>query len=320
MSLRIVRSIWSVLALLGLSGAPITRTPARAAPPTGTLAVLGDLDRWDESTHEQRLAAAREVDALMPGFEFTSLETFGSDAGQHDTAFFVQESTGIEFALIPAGSFTEGSTPEPIWRGDPRSPGPPHRVTLSEAFLIARTEVTQAQFEKVMGSNPSHFLGTTHPVDSVTWLEAVDFCNRTGLALPTEAQWERACRAGTTDAYGLDSASSSLDEVAWTEANSGGTTHDVAALQPNGFGLFDVHGNVWEWMADALSPYAAADAVDPAGASGSNGMRVVRSGAWSHDPERAESSARCAGPEDERWPFFGFRPVAVVHQSAAPPA
>jgi formylglycine-generating enzyme required for sulfatase activity len=266
-----------------------------------TAPVLVDLEVWDQSTPQDRLAAAQEVAELTPGFVFDRMEVFGSG---REVALFVHEATGIEFALVPAGSFTQGAFPGPSWAGDPRSPGPPHRTTLTEPFLIARTEVTQREYAKVMGSNPSHFRGDWLPVDSVTWSEAVEFCRRSGLALPTEAQWERAARAGAEGCGELE---------AWTKASSGGTTHEVSSLPPDCFGLFEVRGNVWEWMSDTLAPYEGGDEVDPRGPARPTGWRVVRSGAWSHAPERAEPSARCGAPEDMRLSYFGLRPIAVVH-------
>jgi formylglycine-generating enzyme required for sulfatase activity len=299
MSLRAVRlAFFLAVPSIALATVSISRT---SPPEGGVPAILTDLERWDRSAPPERLAAAEEVEALAPGFVFDRMEVFGP--ARREVALFVHESTGIEFALVPAGSFTQGAVPDPVWTGDPRSPGPPHRVTLTEPFLLARTEVRQPEFERVMGSNPSHFRGAWLPVDSVTWGEAAEFCRRTGLELPTEAHWERAARAGAEGCGDLQG---------WTKANSGGTTHEVSSVPPDCMGLFDVRGNVWEWMADTLAPYGGGDEVDPRGPEAPSGWRVVRSGAWSHDPVRAEPSARCGAPEDERLSFFGFRPLAVI--------
>ena len=163
-----------------------------------------------------------------------------------------------QLAIIPAGSYDMGET------------GPKHRVTL-KSFALGKTEVTQGQWKAVMGNNPSHFArcGDNCPVEQVSWNDVQAFIQKlnakTGkqYRLPSEAEWEYACRAGGQQEY---CGSNNLDAVAWYEGNSGGSTHPVAGKQPNAFGLYDMSGNVWEWVEDCYS----GDCVN----------RVIRGGSW----------------------------------------
>jgi formylglycine-generating enzyme required for sulfatase activity len=160
----------------------------------------------------------------------------------------VKNQMGIEMVYIPPGEFMMGSE-----NGD-KDERPVHRVTISQAFYIGRYEVTQAQWQAAMGDNPSHFkdCGGNCPVERVSWKDAQNFINKLNESndgfryrLPTEAEWEYACRAGTTGDY-----AGTLSEMAWYGKNSGSKTHAVGGKQPNAWGLADMHGNVWEWCQD----------------------------------------------------------------------
>ncbi len=187
---------------------------------------------------------------------------------------------------IPGGMFMMGSESSEALDDEK----PVHQVTLS-SFEIGKYEVTQAEWISVMGSNPSMFKGSRLPVENVTWQAVqiyIDNLNdMTGkrYRLPTEAEWEYACRAGTTgDRYG------DLDAIAWYPANCGGTTHEVGGKAPNAFGLYDMIGNVYEWVRECYAPYSPEPAVDPKGSSDCDetyGLyefhHIVRGGSWTHE-------------------------------------
>ncbi len=160
----------------------------------------------------------------------------------------------MKLRLIPAGEFTMGS---PGTESDRRADETQHRVTLTKPFYLGVTEVTQEQYQKVMGSNPSGFKGPQNPVEQVSWNDAVAFCRKLSelpseksggyvYRLPTEAEWEYACRAGTTTTYSFGDSESELGAYAWYIDNSGRTTHPVGGKRPNACGLYGMHGNVFE--------------------------------------------------------------------------
>ena len=194
------------------------------------------------------------------------------------------KSAGIEMLLVPPGTFMMGASPGDTQAGDDEKPA--HEVTITKAFYLGRTEVTQAQWFKVMDTNPSKFRGESLPVDSVSWNDISVFLKKAsgGLQLPTEAEWEYACRAGTKGAtYG------DLDLIAWNNASSGGTTHAVGKLQPNALGFCDMLGNVWEWCQDGYSQSAS---TTQAALETEIGARVLRGGGWSDYARSCRASRR----------------------------
>ena len=211
-------------------------------------------------------------------------------------------SVTMKMVLIPAGKFLMGE-------GEDR-----HEVTISKPFYMGVTEVTQAQYQAVMGADPSQIKGPTNPVESVSWEEAVEFCRRLSeetrkaFRLPTEAEWEYACRAGSKTGFSFGDSDNALAEYAWYKGNSAGTSHPVAQKKPNAWGLCDMHGNVWEWCADSYGSYASGASTDPQGA-GSGGTRVVRGGSWS---DSDTDLFRCAyrlniDPSSRQYATLGFR-------------
>jgi len=186
--------------------------------------------------------------------------------------------------------------------------GPVHQVTLSP-FMIGKYEVTQGQWKKVMGSNlPIIFTrDENHPVDQVSWEDFQKFEARTGLALPTEAQWEYACRGGTVTPF-----AGKFEDLYWFDGNSGDETHPVGTKGPNGFGLHDLHGNVWEWVEDVYDEgfYGKPEALgpDPVSTAGS-GDWVIRGGGWSYDAGDCRSSSRVGFRPGGRPDVLGFRPA-----------
>jgi formylglycine-generating enzyme required for sulfatase activity len=191
-------------------------------------------------------------------------------------------SIGMKFVLIPAGEFTMGS-PENEQGRD--SNEPQHKVKITKPFYMQTTEVTQAQWKAVMGNNPSYFKGNDLPVETVSWDDAQEFIKKLSAKegvkyrLPTEAEWEYACRAGSTTKFYFGEDESKLDEYAWYHNNSDGKTHPVGQKKPNAWGLYDMHGNVWEWCQDwyGADYYKNSPAEDPQGPASAE-SRVLRGG------------------------------------------
>jgi len=197
----------------------------------------------------------------------------------------LDNGTNIEMLLVPGGIFMMGCSP-----GDTQcesGESPIHQVTLTNAFYMGKTEVTQAQWTAKMGSNPSFFGGQpNNPVERVSWNMIQGFNTATSLRLPTEAEWEFACRAGTTTArYGV------LNDVAWYNGNAGGTTHAVAIKPPNALGLYDTIGNVWEWNKDWYGPISQAGITDPTGPVIGT-VRLLRGGCWEDGTGNCRASMR----------------------------
>lgn len=219
---------------------------------------------------------------------------------------------GITLVLIPAGTFQMGSDR----RAD--NARPVHAVQLSTPFFLGIYPVTQRQWEAVMGQHLGHFRGPEHPVEQVSWDDAQAFLHRlneaeghAGYRLPTEAEWEYAARAKTTGDYCFGNDVIQLAQYAWYSANAQGTTHPVGQLQPNAWGLYDMHGNVWEWVQDWYGPYTAATAFDPTGpATGSD--RVFRGGGWYGSARDCQSADRHFGAPGDRNAGLGLRLVRAV--------
>ena len=219
-----------------------------------------------------------------------------------------------EGVLVPAGTFVMGSPP-----GEARTEAESlletqHRVTISRPFYMGKYELTQAQFEAVMGVNPSLTKGNTLPVHNVSWQDAHAYCEKLGAKigrpaqLPTEAEWEYACRAGTTTAYHSGNQISDLDRVGWHAGNSGRRPHPVGELLPNAFGLYDMHGNIREFVRDFFDGKPLVDAVDPGGpANGDPNNHVVRGGAYSANAALAGNRRSAIRRPTEVLTITGFR-------------
>jgi formylglycine-generating enzyme required for sulfatase activity len=218
----------------------------------------------------------------------------------------------IEFVLIPSGEFMMGSPDSESERFD--TEGPVHCVRISRPFYVAKYEVTQGQWEAVMGNNPSLFknAGKDAPVEQVSWEDCKDFCKKTGLSLPTEAQWEYACRAGTKTRFNRGNTDADLRVVGWFVGNSGNATHPVGILLANAWGLYDMHGNVWEWCDDAQSRnYRGAPTDGSAWLGGSSSGPVERGGGWPNIAAFCRSAFRGRGGTDHRCSSTGFRPTKL---------
>jgi formylglycine-generating enzyme required for sulfatase activity len=178
---------------------------------------------------------------------------------------------------------------------------PPHEVHISKGFWLGQTQVTQAAWKKVMKGNPSNFKGDELPVERVTWQDAVKYCETIGGRPPTEAEWEYAARAGSTAArYG------DLEAIAWYDENQGGTTHAVGGKQANEYGLFDMLGNVGEWVQDDYAPYEPEAATGPVVVIKDSKWKVVRGGCWFYVPQYARASDRNWLVPVNRNVFIGF--------------
>jgi len=256
----------------------------------------------------------------------------------------ITNSIGMKLVLIPAGEFEMGSPDDD--EDASKSEKPRHRVRITRPFYLGATEVTQGEYNQVMGKNPSAFSAggsfvsdvagqstDRHPVESVSWHDAIAFCNKLserdglkpyyqfgvgarsggdGYRLPTEAEWEYACRAGSTTRYSFGDDAASLGEHAWYGDNSGAKTHPVGQKLPNAFGLYDMHGNVWEWCWDGYdeSYYGQSPTVDPPGPFRAT-MRVNRGGSWGLNLRSARSADRYGSAPDNRDLDLGFRVARV---------
>jgi formylglycine-generating enzyme required for sulfatase activity len=279
--------------------------------------------------------------------EFTGLAVFinsiclGQDA-KEEGVVELTNSIGMKLVLIRKGTFIMGSPEEELGRdkfGRDRNETQ-HSVTISRDFFLCITEVTQGQYEKVMGTNPSIFQGekaswtlgkkgkpvdtSSFPVDFVSWYDAVDFCERLSelpeeiaaerqYRLPTEAEWEYACRAGSKTSYCFGDGLDTLGQFAWytvdpEEYKNLPRKHKVAELKPNPWGLFDMHGNVQEWCSDTPEPFSAQAVVDPTRAS-EGADRVLRGGSYGHEAHDCRSAKRSVMPATIRSSLIGFRVV-----------
>ncbi len=229
--------------------------------------------------------------------------------------------------FIPPGTFRMGSSVEenPSTSGWER---PQTAVTISRGYWMGQFEVTQAEYQKVMGNNPSYYKGAERPMENVTWQEAVNYCARltqreqsagripqnSAYRLPTEAEWEYACRAWTSTrfSYGDDPDALALGNYAWYCVNSCEGTQPVGQLLPNPWSLYDIHGNVWEWCLDWWSnSLPGGTVVDPTGpVTGSD--RVIRGGGYPYVPADCRSASRFHTPPNMRIPRNGFRVVLTV--------
>ena len=237
----------------------------------------------------------------------------------------------MQLVLIPAGDFLMGPN-VPDQEGKILA----RKVTISKPFYMAKYPTTQQQWQALMPKNPSKFKGADNPVDSIQWKAAQDFCAKlaakTGkpVRLPTEAEWEYACRAGTTTDYYFGDDPNALPDYAWYEDNSNDTTHHVGQKKPNAWGLYDMCGNVWEWCNDFYIPidYTAGPATNPKGPEKGNHLsygdsHVLRGGAWHTEPGYSRSGSRggnfpCGEGGPASWSNAsrsGFRIVVTAYKT-----
>ncbi len=248
------------------------------------------------------------------------------DSIRDSTSSSVSNSIGMEFVLVPAGEFDMGSPTREkrrkLWES------PVHRVKVEKPFYLGKYPVTQEQWQKVMGNNPSYFRGSEHPVENVSWNEAQIFFrklnalensdeNNCTYRLPTEAEWEYAARAGTTTGYFFGNDESKLKEYAWFLKNSGLETHPVGLKKPNPWGFYDICGNVGEWVQDEYHiSYNGAPtdgrAWENLFSSVSTPVRIRRGGGWNGNAGCCRSAERLFAAQDKKLNSLGFRAARKV--------
>jgi formylglycine-generating enzyme required for sulfatase activity/membrane-associated protease RseP (regulator of RpoE activity) len=293
-------------AMILQKGKEVARTPWRSESVPGDYAFELRLKGYKAASVSGTLAAKNELrlNAMLEKLPI-------AEEGQAWTV----PGLNLEMVYIQPGTFTMGSPT--LESGRLNREGPQTQVTLSKGYWLGKTEVTQAQWEALMGNNPSSFRGANRPVEKVSWDDAMEFCRRLTkrersagrlpedyeYTLPTEAQWEYACRAGTTGPYG---GNGNLNDMGWYNKNSGDTTHPVGQKQANAWGLYDMHGNVWEWCLDWYRDYPGGSVRDPRGpASGT--YRINRGGSWYESASGCRSALRYGFYPGSRNADLGFR-------------
>ena len=299
------------------SGRPITITAPEGADiyidnqKAATTRYEGSLSYGDHTIYAAQAGKKTDVRTLnVP---------MGSGALQTINLAFMEAKTftvkGVQFTMMPveAGTFTMGATSEQVNPyGDEK---PTHQVTLTNNYYIGQTEVTQALWKAVMGSNPSNFKGDNRPVEKVSWNDCQTFITklnkRTGqnFRLPTEAEWEYAARGGKKSQGYQYSGSNNLNEVAWYTDNSSSHTHDVATKRPNELGVYDMSGNVWEWCQDWYGSYSSTSQTNPTGPTSGWSYRVFRGGRWYDGARNCRSSNRSGNSPGGTYGDVGLRLV-----------
>jgi len=213
----------------------------------------------------------------------------------------VNSKDRLTYVWVPPGKFQMGCSPGDAECFDNEKPA--HEVTITKGFYLGQTAVTQEAYQRVTGRDPSAHKGARLPVEMVNWSEATAYCAAIGGRLATEAEWEYAARAGAQGArYG------DLDEIAWHTQNSGGQSHEVGQKAANAFGLYDMLGNTWQWVADWHGTYPSAAQTDPSGpATGT--LRQPRGGSWGSDAKLVRASYRGFVEPEHRGGKLGIRCV-----------
>jgi formylglycine-generating enzyme required for sulfatase activity len=260
---------------------------------------------------------AEAVAGCQPGTALLTREHAAPREPTKTLTLDLGDNVTMRLTLISAGTFTMGSSRTE--KGFVRGEGPQREVTLTKPFYMATYEVTQAQYGAVVGKNPSVIKRADNPVENVSKEDALVFCStatqKTGMKvrLPTEAEWEYACKAGSQTRFGFGADEDSLGEYAWYQENSGGKPHPVGQTKPNDWGLYDMHGNIFEWCSDwyALDYYQADQNVDPQGPEEGFRFRqsVLRGGSYCDNAQQCRSAWRGTLAPSLRDGNIGFRVV-----------
>ena len=272
----------------------------------------GDDESAEEEEEEEEqndipLSSRQDSKKQIKGYRFTK--------GFNVNAIDYEKELNLEMVLIPAGTFMMGSPESEKGRFSNETQ---HKVILTKPFYLGRFTITQEQWKLVMGNNPSQTKGTKLPVTDVSWNDCKDFIKKLnanssgGYRLPTESEWEYACRAGTTTAYSFG------DNITPKDANyfdsNTGKTLAGGSYKPNAFGLYDMHGNVWEWCEDLMGEYPKETVTDPKGSSNSE-QRILRGGSFKDVGLSLRSSLRCGYPPDQASYLNGLRLARLVADS-----
>ena len=314
---------------------PVTSQPSPASTPQKPTSIPSksqSLLPAEEKSSKKMLLIPMLIIVVIAGYLMISPILSGNSdnavtvASTQDRLKTYTNSIGMEFVLIPAGEFMMGSPSNEEDRASDE--GPVHRVTISNDFYMGKYEVTQKQWREVMGDNHSYFKGDDRPVEFVLWDDVQEFIRKLNekegtdkYRLPSEAEWEYACRAGTTTRYSFGDDESRLGEYAWFgEDLDAGSTHSVGQKNPNPWGLYDMHGNVWEWVQDEWhydykgAPSDGSAWEDGSGSTwdawgdGSGFSRVFRGGGWLYDAMYCRSAYRsCSDPGNRYNYLLGFR-------------
>lgn len=262
--------------------------------------------------NEKLLRGEGATDDIIEIIRQNSPSVPGTKTGGKD----LKNSIGMEFVRIPSGSFTMGGSELN------KNEQPAHRVTISRAFYIGKYEVTIGEWKRVMGDSASpiadedkmFYASERQPVIYVSWYDAQEYIKRLSALdggayrLPSEAEWEYAARAGTTTSWHFGNNSGKIDTYVWLAANSGSKTHKVGMKQPNGFGIYDIYGNVSEWVHDRYGFYQSEPSTDPFGPA-TGETRVIRGGGW--NATHFGSTYRESATPNFRKNSIGFRLVRI---------
>jgi len=257
--------------------------------------------------HQDNQKKDSDTPTASSDFIFLRIETFSRGGQSNVLKIFRHERTGLEFVLVPGGTFMMGSPldNEPCSKDE----CPQHPVTV-KPFFISRTEVTQSAWDSIRGDDERCWRGSDLPIEGVSWNDCTAWCKKAGLRLPAEAEWEYACRAGNKGSFCFQNEQEHLYEIAWYHFSSGYRTHTVGQLNPNAFGLYDMHGNVWEWCEDTWHEnYSGAPNDGSAWVDSSYGEQVYRGGSWNQISEGCRSANRNKLKPNSRSNDLGFRPV-----------
>ena len=302
--------VMSFILVLGIAIFYNTRNRNRRPPSTTQKNVSKNYEKLslqDKQQVDDKKIERTEQQTEDLGFTYLGEKTYTCNGNTYTVKEYLHKRTGMEFVKIPGGSFTMGG-------GIRDRVNPAHRVIL-DSFLISKTEVTQGVWQKIMGTTPwqgKNYVkeGSNYAATYVSWNDAKEFCDRVGLQLPTEAQWEYACRSGSSDTYWGDDM---IGDYAWYYDNTykvgNGYAHQVAQKKPNAFGLYDMSGNVWEWCHDWYDKnyYINSPTANPKGPN-KGSLRVARGGSWLSTSYSCRSRLRYSSRPDYRDSHVGFRP------------